>query len=234
MASDLSNALRQLHELLMQLDKAEAAYADGPRSIAAAEKQVQQLEQQIEDQKAKIKQTRKSSDELSLRLKTKEAELKKLEGQLNVATSNKEFDIFKSQIASVGSEREEFEAAAFAAMEEIDATQLKLKNLEAELKTRRASAVSVQTEVESARPGLQSAIDELKTQIAAAEKVIPPGEGLSAYRRLRTANGSGALAGIEDDFCEGCNCRVTNQDLVRIRTGEFLRCRECNRGLYVV
>ena len=116
MASDLSNALRQLHELLMQLDKAEAAFADGPRSIAAAEKQVQQLEQQIEDQKAKIKQTRKSSDELSLRLKTKEAELKKLEGQLNVATSNKEFDIFKSQIASVGSEREEFEAAAFAAM----------------------------------------------------------------------------------------------------------------------
>lgn len=79
-------------------------------------------------------------------------------------------------------------------MEDIDATQLKLKSLEAELKTRRATAVSVQTEVESARPGLQSAIDEMKTQIADAE-AIPPGEGLSAYRRLRTANGSGCACG---------------------------------------
>ena len=40
MASDLSNALSQLHELLVQLARAEAALADGPRSIAVSEKQV--------------------------------------------------------------------------------------------------------------------------------------------------------------------------------------------------
>ena len=195
MASDLSIALSQLHGLLRQLAEAEAAFADGPRSITVSEKQVAQAEQKIEEQKAAIKQTRKTADDLNLKLKTKEAELKKLQGQLNAATSNKEFDIFKGQIASVGSERAELEAS---------------------------------------RSGLETTLQELKSQIAAAEKVIPSGEGLSAYRRLRIANGAGALAGIEDDFCEGCNCRVTNQDLVRIRTGEFLRCRECNRGLYVV
>ena len=234
MASDLSNALSQLHGLLLQLDTAEAAFAEGPRSIAVSEKQVALVEQQIEDQKAHIKQTRKSADEQSLRLKTKEAELRKLEGQLNAAASNKEFDIFRSQITNVSNDREIIEAAAFEAMEEIDAAQATLKNLEAELKNRRQTAQVVKAEVGAALPGLQSTLEDLKMQIADAEKVIPPGEALAAYRRLRIANGSGALAGIEDDFCEGCNCRVTNQDLVRIRTGEFLRCRECNRGLYVV
>ena len=112
--------------------------------------------------------------------------------------------------------------------------QAALKKLEVELKSRRQAALTVLAEVQASRSGLETTLQELKSQIAAAEKVIPPGEGLSAYRRLRIANGAGALAGIEDDFCEGCNCRVTNQDLVRIRTGEFLRCRECNRGLYVV
>ncbi len=234
MASDLSIALSQLHGLLRQLAEAEAAFADGPRSITVSEKQVAQAEQKIEEQKAAIKQTRKTADDLNLKLKTKEAELKKLQGQLNAATSNKEFDIFKGQIASVGSERAELENTAFEAMEEIDVAQAALKKLEVELKSRRQAALTVLAEVQASRSGLETTLQELKSQIAAAEKVIPPGEGLSAYRRLRIANGAGALAGIEDDFCEGCNCRVTNQDLVRIRTGEFLRCRECNRGLYVV
>ncbi len=234
MASDLSIALSQLHKLLVQLAEAEAAFADGPQSITVAEKQVTQAEQKIEEQKAKIKQTRKTADDLNLKLKTKEAELKKVQGQLNAATSNKEFDIFKGQIASIGSERAELENAAFEAMEEIDATQAKLKELEAELKSRRQAVQTLRTDVDANRPALETTLEDLKVQIAVAEKVIPPGEGLSAYRRLRIANGPGALAGIEDDFCDGCNCRVTNQDLVRIRTGEFLRCRECNRGLYVV
>lgn len=234
MASDLSIALSQLHRLLLQLAEAETALAGGPRSITISEKLVTQAEEKIEEQKAVIKQTRKTADDLNLKLKTKEAELKKLQGQLNAATSNKEFDIFKGQIASIGIERAELENTAFEAMEEIDAAQATLKVLETELKNLRQAVQTLRTEVAANRPGLETKLEELKSQIDVAEKVIPPGEGLSAYRRLRIANGAGALAGIEDDFCEGCNCRVTNQDLVRIRTGEFLRCRECNRGLYVV
>ena len=219
MASDLSIALSQLHRLLVQFAEAEAAFADGPRSITLSEKQVALAEQKVDDQKAVIKQTRKTADDLNLKLKTKEAELKKLQGQLN---------------ASIGSERAELENTAFEAMEEIDTTQAGLKVLEVELKSRRQAVQTVRTEVDASRAGLEAKLENLQAQIAVAEKIIPPGEGLSAYRRLRIANGSGALAGIEDNFCEGCNCRVTNQDLVRIRTGEFLRCRECNRGLYVV
>ena len=234
MASDLSIALSQLHALLLQLAEAEAALSEGPRSIMVAEKQVARMEQQIEDQKAKIKLTRKSADELNLKLKTKESELKKYEGQLNTATSNKEFDIVKGQITNVRTEQADIENTAFEAMEEIDATQVALKNLETELKSRKHAAVTIKAEVEAVKPALEASLENLKAQIEVAEKVIPPGEGLSAYRRLRIANGPGALAGIEDDFCDGCNCKVTNQDLVRIRTGEFMRCRECNRGLYVV
>ena len=234
MASDLSIALSQLHALLLQLAEAEAAFSEGPGSVMVAEKQVAQMEQQIEDQKAKIKQTRKTADELNLKLKTKESELRKYEGQLNTATSNKEFDIVKGQIANVRTEQSDIENAAFEALEAIDATQVALKILETELKNRRQAAATIKAEVAAGSPALEAPIENIKAQIEVAEKVIPPGEGLSAYRRLRIANGPGALAGIEDDFCEGCNCKVTNQDLVRIRTGEFMRCRECNRGLYVV
>ncbi len=233
MVSDLSTALHHLHGLLLQLSEAEAALADGPKAIAESEQQITLAEQRIEEKKATIKLTRKASDELNLRLKTKEAELKKLEGQLNAASSNKEFDIFKGQIAHQGAERADFESEALEAMEAIDGTQAQLKNLEAELKNHRQAAQSVRAEVEAKQPGLATSLEVLNSQIAECEKVIP-GDAIQNYRRLRIAHGSGALAEIEDDFCSGCDSRVTNQDLVRIRIGEFHCCRSCNRALYVL
>jgi septal ring factor EnvC (AmiA/AmiB activator) len=98
MASEMSVALGNLHRLLQQLAEAEAALADGPRAVTLAEKQVVQAEQAIEEQKQTIKANRKAADDLNLKLKTKEAELAKLTGQLNTASSNKEYDIFKGQI----------------------------------------------------------------------------------------------------------------------------------------
>ena len=233
MISDLSIAMSQLHSLLRQLSQAETILAEGPTAIVAAENAVVLAEQQIEEQKAAIKLSRKTSDELSLKLKTKEAELRKLEGQLNAATSNKEFDITKGQIANVSVERAELENAAFEAMENIDAAQAALKRFEKDLKDCRQEAQSVRADVESRQPGVHAALEGLQNQIAEAEKIIP-GDARAAYRRLRLAHGAGALAGVEDDFCEGCDSRITNQDLVRIRTGDFLFCRGCNRGLYVV
>lgn len=233
MASDLSVALRQLHLLLKQLAEAETTLADGPTAIAAAEREVALAEQRIEDQKASIKTARKHSDELSLKLKTKEAELRKLEGQLNVATSNKEFDITKGQIANVSVERAELENAAFEAMESIDEAQATLKQLESDVKIRQQEAKSVRADVEARLPAVEASLEKLRIEIAEAEKVIP-GDARAAYLRVRNAHGSGALAGVEDDFCEGCDTRVINQDLVRIRTGAFLFCRGCNRGLYVL
>lgn len=233
MVSDLSIALSQLHLLLKQLAEAETTLADGPTAIAAAEREVAMAEQWIEDQKAAIKLARKNSDELSLKLKTKEAELRKLDGQLNAASSNKEFDITKTQIASGSAERAELENAAFEAMESIDTALADLKQLESDLKLRRQEAQSVRAEVESRQPAVEASLEELRNKIAEAEKVIP-GDAMAAYRRVRQAHGDGALAVVEDDFCAGCDSRVINQDLVRIRTGSFLFCRSCNRGLYVL
>ena len=93
MASEMSLALSSLHVLLRQLAEAEAALAEGPRAVTIAEKQVAQAELAIEQQKQTIKASRKTADELNLKLKTKETELTKFEGQLNTASSNKEYEI---------------------------------------------------------------------------------------------------------------------------------------------
>lgn len=232
MTSEMSMALSGLHALLLHLAEAEAALADGPRAIAIAEKQVTLAEELIEQQKQTIKSARKSADEHNLKLKSKETELAKLQGQLNTASSNKEFDIIKGQIDHAQKDRSTFEETALAAMEEIDSAQAKLKKLEADLKMRRDEVVEARKWIDSRKPELDASIAALQSQISEAEKLIP-GDGKANYLRLRKAHGASAIAELEDDFCGACSSRVTAQDMVRIRMSDFICCRGCGRVLYV-
>lgn len=227
----MSVALGKLHVLLHQLADAEAALADGPRAVAIAERHASQVEAAIEQQKEVIKSNRKSADDLNLKLKTKESELAKLEGQLNTASSNKEYDIIKGQIESAKTKRSEIEETALAAMEEIDLAQARLKDLESELLIRRNETQSAKAEFDAQRPDLEKSVETTLAQIQEAEKVLP-GEGKAAYKRLRNAHGAGALSAMEDGFCEACSTRVTNQDMVQIRMSDFISCSGCGRILY--
>ncbi len=231
MASEMSVALRSLHTLLRQLADAEGGLAEGPRAITIAEKQVTLAEQAIEQQKDVIKASRKAADDLNLKLKTKEAELAKFQGQLNTASSNKEYDIIKGQIDAAKNSRSEMEEVAFAAMEEIDAAQSRLKTLEQDLQTRKNNAKAAKSEFDSRKPELEVKVAEVQALISQAEKAIP-GDGKAGYLRLRKAHGAEAIAVMEDGFCEACSTKVTNQDMVRIRMSDFLCCRGCGRILY--
>jgi predicted nucleic acid-binding Zn-ribbon protein len=216
----MSLALSSLHVLLRQLAEAEAALAEGPRAVTIAEKQVAQAELAIEQQKQTIKASRKTADELNLKLKTKETELTKFEGQLNTASSNKEYEITRGQISAAKTSRVQMEETAFAAMEEIDTAQSRMKELEAELVIRKKAVADAKAAFDARKPELESRTSTLLDQIKAM------------YVRLRKAHGSDALSVMEDGFCSVCSTKVTNQDMVRIRMSDFMFCRDCGRILY--
>lgn len=234
MVAELSRGLQHLHELLKKLGETEKTLLMGPKRIAAAEKAVQLAREAIDARKLEIKNSRKHADELNLKLRSKESDLVRLQGVLNQASSNKEYDIMKGQIQSARDERASIEDSALAAMDTADSLAATLKQLEAELKQREQQLKDVQAEVKSSEDGLKSTIAELQSQVTQAETVITGGEVMTTYRRLRGAHGAGALAAGEDGFCSACNSKITTQDLVRINTGTAMLCRECGRLLYVV
>jgi predicted nucleic acid-binding Zn-ribbon protein len=231
MGTEMSGGLSTLHSLLLQLAEAESRLTDGPRMIGVSERQIVAVEQQMEKQKQAIKDARKSADDINLKLKTKESEILKLEGQLNVASSNKEYEIIRNQIANAKRDRGEIEEQGLLALEAVDTANGKMKELEAELQKRKQQLQTIRNGFENDKPQLQAGVQLLQQQIAEAEKVIP-GNQMATWQRLRAAHGPGALSPLEDDFCKECSTRVTNQDQVRLRTGEFLCCRDCGRALY--
>lgn len=232
MGTDASAALKALHSLLQQLARAEAGLSEGPRRIALAEKQIAQTEQQIEKQKQAIRDARKSADEHNLRLKSKEAEMLKLQGQLNTASSNKEYDIIKGQISAATASRGDIEEQGLMALEAVDAANATLRGLESDLQARRKALQTTKTDFETTKPVLEKEIQQLQQQISVAEEIIPASDREN-WKRLRAAHGAGCIAAVEDEFCTSCDQKAIAQDLVRIRIGVIVFCRGCGRVLYL-
>lgn len=234
MAVETSQALQQLHHLLQQLEDAETLLAHGPRRIAAARKKIAAAEQLCVEKKEQIQTLRKTSDQKSLSLKSNEAEILKLTGRLNEASSNKEYDIIQTQVGSQKSTNEKLEDEILMLLTQVDEAGTESAAAESSVRELTSNSGEIEAEVNAREPGIRSDIERLTSEIADAESAIPPGDSRGGYDRLRASLGSGALSEVQESFCVACNTKLIAQDCVRIKIGEFVTCRQCGRILYII
>jgi len=234
MAVETSQALQQLHHLLQQLADAESLLSHGPKRVAAAKKKITAAEQVCETQKEKIRELRKASDQKNLSLKSNEAEIVKLTGRLNEASSNKEYDIIQGQVADQRAANEALEDAILSLLTEVDDATTELETAEEAVKQLVQRCKDIEAEVKEREPGIRDDIARLTSEIEEAESAFPPGDSRVSYERLRSSMGAGALSEVQDTFCLACNTKVIAQDCVRLKIGEIVSCRECGRMLYMM
>jgi uncharacterized protein len=234
MTTRTSHEYHHLHGLLQQLDDAEQTLAHGPRRIAVAEKKVAAAEQACTDQKEQIQLLKKTVDQNSLNLKSREAEVTKLTVRLNEASSNKEYDIIQAQMSSARAADAELEDQILSLLSQVDDADEELNRRSDEVSDLKQKTSKITDETRSIEPGLKSDIERLTAEIAEADAVIPTGESRTTYQRLRDAMGPAAMALVEGGFCTACNTGATSQDIVRMNMSEFLLCRACGRILYLI
>ena len=92
--------LKDLHDLYLRLRETQDAVERGPRQVKARQQIVQQKQADLEALKQKQKSLKMAADQKALQLKSNEAKIIDLKSKLNQASSNKEFDILKNQVAA--------------------------------------------------------------------------------------------------------------------------------------
>lgn len=232
MGAETIQAFAHLHDLLKQLNDAEQLLDHGPKRVAVAHRKIQAAEEACAKQKEVIKQLRLKADQSQMNLKTREAEVAKLNLRLNEASSNKEYEIIQTQIASEKAEDARLEDEILSLLDDVDSATSELERLQQELADQQAKTKDIEAEVASREPGLREDVERLNGEIKEAEVIIKGGDSVTTYRRLRAAQGPSALSAVEDGYCVECNNGVTPQDAVRLNLGEFVLCRSCGRILY--
>jgi hypothetical protein len=231
MMSAATAGLKRLHELHIRLQDINKQLEHGPRQVKARQQNLNKKQAELDTLKAELKQTRMLADQKNLQLKTNESKIAQLQAKLNQATSNREFDVIKSQIDADTMANSVLEDEILEVLEKVDQQQQKIKQIEEEATQTASDVRRVAQEVESTAPKLRAQATELQTALSDAEKILP-GTAIVTYRRLVQAHGAGALATVENNACTACFEVLSANYLVELNTGKFLFCRTCGRLLY--
>ena len=226
-----SDLLRRLHSMQTQVAELESQLARGPRQIKAGEALIAQATEKLETARQDVKTATMACDEKQLQLKGREDRIEDLKAKLNTASSNKEFDLLKEQIAADQQANSVQSDEILEGLERIDELHEAVKQADKELaeitKEQKERAANIRGRLEVVTADL----DHVRVELEKYEKEIPVSIR-SDYRRLYEGRGAESLAPVEDECCGGCNQTLTTQMIDRIRLQVLVPCPACSAWLY--
>ena len=229
--STAAGGLRELHQLHVKLEAAREKLAEGPKRIQSRRRRVERLEKEIVEGRDRAKQMKMAADQKSLQLKTNEAKIADLRGKLNAATTNREFDIIKSQIDADTMANSVLEDEILEAYEKIDQFEAQIAETGRQRDVALAEEKQAKADAESLAPALRAEVEKLEAALKTAESQLP-GTVATVYQRLVAAHGSTALAELDGTSCSACHATVAPNMRVELNVGKFVFCRSCGRLLY--
>lgn len=205
-----------------------------PRALAATETRVAQAKAAEDEFQQRIKKSRMEIDRRSLDLKSREARIVQLEGQLNQAKTNKEYAVLKKEIdghkADNGVLEDEI-LQLYGALEE------KEKEGRGVTETYRAAAGELETArraSDAAVAAIDREIDGLQKEREAAAAGLDP-DLLKSYRRILDGKPDGlAIVPVVDGVCRGCYMDLTSQEInLLLMDRDVQYCKRCCRIMYI-
>jgi len=223
--------LARLHRIHRQITDLQGQVDRGPRRIAAGETLVQKARQAVTDAADAIKRSKLLADQKQLQLREREQRVHSLQGKLNEASGNREYELLKEQIAADVQASSVLSDEILELLERLDQLEIDRQTRQRELDDRQ---IEQQRLAELVHGEVMAARDELVRAEAQREEaeLLIPAAGKSEYLRLVAARGEDAFASVEGDSCSGCSQMLTTQLVSRMILSQMIRCPNCNAFLY--
>jgi len=228
----LTESLRTLHRIHRQLSDLRDRLARGPKQVQAMEANVKKADEEIATAKTTHKQARIASDEKQLQLKQREAKLNDLNAKLMAASSNKEYQLLRDQIAADKQANSVLADEILEALERIDQLAAAVKTAEQQLAKQKEELSRVKQRVDQQQQGLESELARVSDELGQAEGSIPA-DYKADYLRLAKSRGADCLAPVEGESCGGCFQTLTPQVQDLLRRDKPVFCKICGRLLYL-
>lgn len=225
------NLLAELHWTLTQVAELQGRLARGPKQVKLAEANVQKCEADVAAAKDAMKKARIASDQQQLTLKQRDAKIYELEGKLNMAANNKEYQLLKDQIAADKQATAVLSDEILEGFERLESLAVEVKTLEDVLAKTKEELKRTQSRVAEAQEGIEAELAFTRERLVEREKGIPE-DFRPEYDRLVKGRGQDALAAVENECCGGCFQTLSPQIIDLIRRDRLVVCRTCGRVLY--
>jgi len=227
-----ATALRELHRIHRQLADLRERLERGPKQVKARATQVAAAEEKLAKAQAETKAARMAVDQKQLLLKSGEAKVLDLKAKLNAASTNREYEALKVQIAADQMAGSVLADEILEAMERVDASKKVIVEAEQVVAKSKEELTRVQGVVRSQEESLKTDIVRLDGELRQAEAALPA-DVREVYFRVVRSKGDDAMAPLDNDSCGGCSQQLTANMVNDINMARLVFCRTCGRLLYL-
>jgi predicted nucleic acid-binding Zn-ribbon protein len=224
--------LKEIHRLRRHAKELETQLQRGPIVLKNQRGKVEKLEQALHEAQEAVKRLKVQIHEKDVSLKAKAQQIDKHLLQMNSASSKKEYDALKSEIARDREASKQLEDEILTAMLEVDEKTSRLPQVEEQLKKGKDELAAFeknhQLRLTEQAAHLKQTLEELKAVEATLHDEIRP-----AYDRLMSAMGEDAMSAVHGRTCTACYTEITAQNYNDLVLGQFVFCKNCGRFLYL-
>ncbi|HEY4309249.1 MAG TPA: phospholipase [Pirellulales bacterium] len=228
-----TNVLRDLHRIHQQLGDLRDRLERGPKQIKAREANVTRLEAELTQTKANVKAARVTADQKQLMLKTGEGKIADLKTKLNQASSNREYQALRDQIAADEMANSVLADEILEALEKIDEIGGSVVEAEQKVAKSKEELTKIRQQVAEQHDNLVGDVRRLEGELKEAEGALPE-DFRDAYIRITKSKGSDAMAQVENGCCTGCYQQITQNMHNNLLMQRIVFCQgSCGRLLYL-
>jgi len=229
---DQLELLKRLQAIDGELFRLRRAQQEKPVELEQVQAEAAAQEATLKAAEARLTALQLAQKEREVELQTREANVRKLQGQLFQVKTNKEYTAMQHEIDSLKADASLLEEAILKAFDEIDEATTERQQRQAELAQQRERLRAERERIE----GELAAINEQMAQLDRSRKTLMPdvpAPTLSAYERVLNIREGLALVPVVDNSCGGCHRRLRPQVINQVYLkADLVTCENCNRILY--
>ena len=171
------------------------------------------------------------ADRRQLQLRERENRIASLEGKMNAAKENREYQTLKEQIAADKQANNVLSDEILELLEQVDEVTAKIEPAQQQIKLAEADAVETEKKVLERMKQVEGDLGRVMSELAGVEGGLD-GDFKRDYERLISLRGEDGIAGTEGNCCGGCYQMLTPQLLDRLANHFSVVCPSCGRFLY--
>ena len=230
--ADQLDILKQLQAIDGELYRLRRDEQDKPKELERAAAQVAAQEAVVKAAETNMTSLQVAQKEKEVELQTREAQVKKLQGQLFQLKTNKEYSAMQHEIDTLKADNSLLEEAILKAFDAVDQAAR-------ERKAEQAKLAEQQERLRRERERIERELEAVRAQIAKLEldrKTLTPDvpkPALAVYERILGIRDGLAMVPLVNDACGGCHRRLPPQVINQVYLrAELVTCESCNRILY--
>jgi predicted nucleic acid-binding Zn-ribbon protein len=226
-----ADVLRELHRIQRQLADVRERTARGPKQVQAHQLNVNRLIDESRLQ-ADAKAAKLSLDQKQLLLRAGEGKIDELNRKLNAATSNREYQALRDQIAADKMANSVLEDEILDVLSKLDDFKVAVAQEDQNVGKAKDELAKLQESVRSRGEQLLAELHRLEADLKQVEGRLPQ-DLKQVYDRIVKSKGADAMAAVEGESCGGCFQHVTPNVMNQLYMSVAVQCHSCGRLLYL-